>query len=135
MNIISKFVSLLSFGTLSNGTPLPVGWSDTFAEAAESAKITGKLVLVKVHADWCGYCKNFDKDIEANAHLSNYLKEKFVCARAKQSTDEGKKLKKTYKVAAYPAFLIFRNGEFVGKVRGYRNASEFLDAVKGLLLK
>lgn len=135
MNIISKLVSFFNFGTLANATPLPAGWFETFDQAAKAAQETGKLVLVKVHADWCGYCKNFDREIESNALLSTYLRENFVGARVKEGTGEGKKLKKTYKIVAYPAFLIFRNGEFVGKVRGYRSATEFLDAVKAFLLK
>ncbi|MBS1954181.1 MAG: thioredoxin family protein [Cyanobacteria bacterium SZAS-4] len=120
---------------MSNATPLPEGWFDTFDGAAEAAKQSGKLVMVKVHADWCGYCKNFDREVDTSPLLSTYVNENFVGARIKEGTDEGKKLKKTYKIVAYPAFLIFRNGEFVGKVRGYRSVTEFLDAVKALLLK
>lgn len=133
--MISKLVSLFNFGTLSNATPLPPGWYDTLDKASEAAKPTGKLVLVKVHADWCGYCKNFDLEVESDSPLSKYLNENFVCARVKENAGEAKKLKKTYKIVAYPVFLIFRDGEFVGKVRGYRNASEFLGDVKALLLK
>lgn len=135
MNIISKLVSLFSFGTLSNATPLPPGWFDTYEAASSAAKESGKPVLVKVHADWCGYCKNFDQEVESSPLLSTYVSENFVGARVKESTGEGKKFKRTYKIVAYPAFLIFRNGEFLGKVRGYRSVTEFLDAAKALLLK
>jgi len=134
MNIVSKLVSFFKFGTLTNSTPLPVNWYSTFAEAkAAAAQTTNKLVLVKVHADWCGYCKHFDQDIESTPFLSNYLSEHFVCARVKEGTGEGKKLKKAHKVAAYPAFLVFRGETFVGKVRGYANAPALVDALKTLL--
>jgi len=133
MNIVSKLVSLINFGTLANATPLPTGWYSSFAEAQQAAKTQNKLVLVKVHADWCGYCKNFDKDIESTALLSNYLNEYFVCARVQEHTREGKTLKKAHKVVAYPAFLVFRGDTFVGKVRGYRSAATFVDALKIIL--
>lgn len=133
MNIVSKLVSFLNFGTLANATPLPIGWYSTFADAKEAAKQTNKLVLVKVQADWCGYCKNFDQDIESKPLLANYLNEHFVCARVVESTGEGKTLKKAHKVVAYPAFLVFRGETFVGKVRGYQGAKTLVDALEILL--
>ena len=133
MNLISKLVSLFNFGTLANQTPLPAGWYSSFAEAIDAAKNSNKLVLVKVHADWCGYCKNFDQDIVSVPLLSDYLNEHFECARVKEHTSEGKKLKKIHKVVAYPGYLIFRGTDFVGKVRGYRTAAEFLDEIKKLV--
>lgn len=129
MNVLSKFVSLLNFGTLSNATPLPEGWYESLAEATNVADASGKPVLVKVHADWCGYCKNFDEEVAYVPLLSNYLK-RYVCARVRENSAEGRKLKKEHKVAAYPTFVVYRNGEFVGKVRGYKNAPSFVDALK-----
>lgn len=133
MNFVSKLVSFINFGTLANETPLPVGWYATFAEAMAAAKNSNKLLLVKVHADWCGYCKNFDRDIVSAPSLSDYLNEHFECARVKEHTAEGKKLRKGHKVFAYPAFLVFRGDEFIGKVRGYRTAAEFLNEIKKLV--
>ena len=133
MNIVSKLVSLLNFGTLANATPLPQGWYSTLAEARDVAKKTDKLVLVKVHADWCGYCKNFDQDLESKPVLANYLNEHFVCARVKENTGEAKILKKAHNIVAYPFFLVFRGDDFVGKVRGYRGARTLADALAILL--
>jgi thioredoxin-related protein len=130
MNIISKLVSLLKFGKLAEAQPIPDGWHTTVAAASEAAAATDKLVLVKVHADWCGYCKNFDDNVSAGTHLSNFLNESFSCALIKEGTHEGKGLKKTHKIVAYPCFLIFKGGKFVGKVRGYENTPAFIDAVK-----
>jgi thiol-disulfide isomerase/thioredoxin len=131
MNILSKLVSFVNFGTLSNQTPLPQGWFDSMSAASEEAKNSDKPLLVKVHADWCGYCKNFDEEIAYVPLLSKNLS-RYDCARVNQGSAEGKKLRKEYKIFAYPAFLVFRDGEFVGKIRGYTNAPVFVDALKAL---
>ncbi len=130
-NLLSKLVTFINFGTLSNQTPLPEGWYGSLAEATDAAKNSEQSVLVKVHADWCGYCKNFDDEVAYVPLLTNSLKN-YVCARVNQNSAEGGKLKRHYKIFAYPAFLVFRGGEFVGKVRGYTNAPVFVDALKAL---
>jgi thioredoxin-related protein len=133
MNIISKLVSLWNFGKLAKAQPIPEGWHTTVAAASEAATASDKLVLVKVHADWCGYCKNFDDNVSAMTHLSNFLNQSFACALVKEGTHEGKALKKTHKIVAYPCFLVFeKGGKFIGKVRGYDNAPAFIDAVKAV---
>lgn len=131
LNALSKLVSFIRFGTLSNQSPLPENWYDSFAAASEVARVSNKLVLVKVHADWCGYCKNFDEEAAYVPLLKNTLG-RYVCARVTENSKEGKRLKKQHKIISYPTFLVLRQDECVGKIRGYKNAPMFVDALNGI---
>lgn len=128
MNFVSKCVSYIRFGTLSNQTPLPENWHDSLAAASEAARVSNKPVLVKVHADWCGYCKNFDEEAGYVPLLMNKLG-RYSCARVAENSKEGRKLKKEHKIISYPTFLVFRQDVCLGKIRGYKNAPMFVDAL------
>ncbi len=131
MNLISKLLSVFNSGEPKQEEPIPPGWHSTFAAAKDAAKETDKLVLVKVHADWCGLCKSFDNDVSSMQHLSNYLNNQFACARVKETSREGKHFKKTHKIGGFPCFLIYSSSDkFLGKVRGYDSADSFIDSLR-----
>ena len=50
----------------------------TWNEGYPLAKETGKIVLVDMYTDWCGWCKRMDKDTYAKNEIINLINEHFV---------------------------------------------------------
>lgn len=131
---ISKIFGFLNPDPNDTNAQPPEGWFDTYKEALAKAGPENKMVLVKLHADWCGYCKQFDIDISSPGQMTSYIEENFVGARVKESTREGKQFKKTHKIIGFPCFLVFSSsGEFIAKVRGYQGPYSLRDALKSAI--
>ncbi len=131
MGFISKLLSNFNSGEPKHEQSLPPGWHSAHAAAAAAAKESDKMVLVKLHADWCPVCQGFDNDVSSMPKLSNYLNSQFVCARVDEKSRELKKLWKTHKIVGFPCFLIYSSSNnFLCKVRGYDSADSFIDRLK-----
>jgi len=60
-----------------------------YSPTLNTAQNTNKLILVDVHAPWCGYCKEMDKntlqDARVTQKLSNYVLLKSTVMRIQNS--------------------------------------------------
>ena len=77
--------------------------------------------LVVVHASsWCGWSK---KQMEEYPSIKSALQQKNVAVReVEDSSEEGKQLARQFGIDGYPGSLVFKNGELVDKVGGYKPA-------------
>src|SRR5262245_49436869 len=69
-----------------------------------------KPVLVDFWAPWCGPCVRMSPILE---ELADSLKDKVVVA--KLNVDENPKISKTYGIRGIPTFMIFKNGQEIGR--------------------
>jgi len=85
-----------------------------------------QLVVVDFWASWCGPCKMLSPVME---ELSKELlgKADFV----KVNVDENPVLSQKYKIASIPTVLIFKNGEAVDTMVGFRPKQD----IKNTILK
>ena len=90
----------------------------------------GKMVMLDFYADWCIYCKDYEKYVFTDPRVQAELN-KLVLLQADVTAndDEDKALLKHVKVTAPPAILFFDKQS--SEMRGYRivglmNADEFL---------
>lgn len=84
-----------------------------------------EVVLVEFYATWCNVCKQLAEVLEGVS--TENLKVKFY----KIKTEENKALSREYRILSLPTFLIFKNGEMVEKINGFKPKQE----IKQLLLK
>lgn len=116
-------------------------WNEGYADAEKN----GKIVLVDMYTDWCGWCKRMDKDTYAKGNIVELINEDFV--PVKFNPEEANK---TYKVQGhevngrelqamlsnnqrmgYPTtFFIFPDSRQIYVEVGYKNASAFETILK-----
>lgn len=87
-----------------------------------------KPVLVDFWASWCGPCKMVAPEVEA---ISKSYEGKAVVAKV--NVDEVPGLSGTYNVKAIPTLLIFKDGQEVNRVVGFRPGSELAAALDAQL--
>ena len=96
---------------------------DTFqAEVLEAAE----PVLVDFWAPWCGPCKQMMPTIEDIA--GQYSGKVRV---GKMNTDENQATSQAYNINAIPTVLLFKGGEVVERLTGYREKAELQGLIDG----
>ena len=111
--------SLPAQGVLFEG----LSWQD----ALTKAKAEDKLIFVDAYADWCGPCKQMDKDAFPDADLGNFYNQTFVNLKINVEKGEGWKFAEKYKVQALPTlFYINGDGQVVHKSLGMRSAVDLV---------
>jgi thiol:disulfide interchange protein len=98
------------------------------AKALAQAKKTGKLVMMDVYTDWCGWCKRLDADVYAKPDVAKAIEKDFVFLKINpEKSAANRKFVDKYGVRGYPA-IIFLNGagKEVHRIDGYVPAPEFM---------
>jgi thioredoxin-related protein len=105
-----------------------VQWQQDYDKALASARESKKLVVVDLYTDWCGWCKKLDKDVYANAIVSERLSKNFVTVKINpEKSSRAAQLAKQFGTRGYP-HIVFVNadGKKIGEIGGYVPADEFL---------
>lgn len=83
-----------------------------------------KTVLADFYADWCGPCQMVSPIVD---EIANENPDYLVC---KINVDEEMELAQNFEVFSIPTLVVFKNGELINKLVGYKPKSEILDALK-----
>ena len=114
----------------------------TIGEAMEEAAASDKLVLVSVHADWCGWCKKLDQEVYADPEVQAYLAEHFALARIRsedgevqfkgEAIDAGELIEALGARGTPNTAFFTADGEYLSLLPGFRPREEFLLALRYL---
>ena len=94
----------------------------TFQEAIQTKD---KIVVVDFWATWCGPCKMLSPELEKIAAENEDV------LIVKVDVDEAPDVAVQFEASAIPDIRIFRDGEMVEKIIGYRTAEQLLEAIRG----
>ncbi|MCS7093493.1 MAG: thioredoxin [Patescibacteria group bacterium] len=92
----------------------------------EVIEING-VVFVDFYADWCGPCRMVSPIIDELAQEMTEVK--FV----KVNVDENADLASQYQIFSIPTFIIFKNGQPVNQIFGFRTKETLREEIKKYL--
>ena len=106
----------------------------TFQQACDAAKAENKLVFIDFKTVWCGPCKAMARDVFPTTSVGNFMNERFVSIMVDAEKGEGKDMAKTYKVTAYPTFVIVNpDKKEVARTVGMKDAGAFVAELERIL--
>jgi thiol:disulfide interchange protein len=77
-----------------------------FREAAVRSKASGKPLFLYFYTDWCGYCRQFEKELLSTAEVIAALAEYEPVAINPEKGEEAMALGDSYGVQSYPALMV-----------------------------
>lgn len=84
----------------------PIQWHRDLRSAFETANADGKLVIVDVYTDWCGWCKRMDQTVYSNSTIAGLSRQHvFVKANAEDG-GQGQNFAEQMRVKGYPTTII-----------------------------
>ena len=105
-----------------------IKWGHDFTKASKEAGKAGKPIMVDFYTDWCGWCKRLDRDTYSDSRVVDESA-KFVCVKV--NGDKYRNIVRKYRIDGYPTIIFFdKKTKELGRIVGYRNADDFLAAMK-----
>lgn len=98
---------------------------DQFEEKVINSK---KLVLVDFFANWCGPCHMIAPILQQVSDESNGNYEIY-----KVDVDQNENLSRKYGIMSIPTLMLFKNGEIVDKILGFRPKNQIVDILNANL--
>ena len=79
------------------------------------------IKLVAFTAPWCGYCKKQKPILNEIANQDIWIGE--------IDPDKNPKITAKYGIQAFPSFLLFKEGNLIGRFAGYKSKYDLLNTV------
>ena len=106
-------------------------WQTRVAPAVAEAKASHKLLFVDLYAEWCGWCKQLEKDVYSTPRFREFARQ-FVLLRVDtEDRAEGTKLAGRFGAYDLPTTLIL-DAELtrVGKVIGFAPTEQYIAEIQ-----
>lgn len=149
MNKIKLATAIIFTFAISSFKPAnELKWLE-FNEGYALAQKTGKIMLVDVYTDWCGWCKRMDRDTYAKEEIIQAINKDFVPIKFNpeitnvQYTYKGKKLDgyglmaelANNQIRGYPATVFVQTEDSkMELVSGYFDATRFKPVLERIAL-
>lgn len=129
---ILLFTVLFFFFLTANAQNKEILFEKTELKAAlAKAKIQKKKVFVDCYTTWCGPCKGMDATVFKTDSVADFFNSQFINVKLDMEKGEGPAAKNTYKVGAFPTYLLFdENGNQIYKFVGGMPADEFMAKIR-----
>lgn len=106
-----------------------IRWAPSLTQALAQAKKTNKLVMVDFYTDWCGWCKELDKNTYTSAKVGEITNRHYVAVKV-NAEKGGTAAARKYQVNGFPTILFLTGtGEAVGRIVGYMPAEPFAERI------
>lgn len=128
------FLGALMFGLSGMATAEDVQWRSDLRKAALDAEKSGKPLLLKFTADWCGYCQKMQTTTFRDARITKQVNSCFVPVTV--DADRNERLKDALQIEGLPTTVVI-SPKFVvmKKIVGYQTADELGKHLDGICPK
>ncbi|MCH7688954.1 MAG: thioredoxin family protein, partial [Planctomycetes bacterium] len=100
-------------------------WSSNFEQAKAEAKRRNLPLLIHFYADWCGPCRQMERNVLSSASLAKQLNGKFVAVKV--NTDHRSDLVNRYRIESLPSdVFVSPSGRILGRTAGAKGRSRYL---------
>lgn len=134
--VFVALIAILGIQAWKNNRPLPpskIEWWSNVEPAMAYAKKNNKPVLLEFYADWCGVCKDMERNTLRDPGVEAVLA-KVVPVRVDVDDPRNATLAERFKVSGIPAVhLLDSNGEEIGSFVGGASPAQFVKAINGSL--
>lgn len=83
-----------------------ITWQRDLRRAFDVAKAEGKLIVVDVYTDWCGWCKKMDKTVYADPAVVALSRHQIFVKMNAEDRDQGQDFARQMGVSGYPTTMI-----------------------------
>jgi thioredoxin-related protein len=98
----------------------------SYAALLAEAQQQHKMIFIDVYTDWCGPCKQMDKNIFPLKAVGDKYNPLFLNYRLNAEKGEGVEIARKFNINAYPSFLyLSSDGQLIHKVAGEGPADVF----------
>lgn len=128
-------LALCLLAAASPATAAPT-WFDRAEPAFAEAKKSGRLVLVDLYADWCGWCKTMDKEVFSTPAFESFAA-KFVLLRVDvEDGAEGAAIQRRFRAESLPTLLLLDGKRaFVGDIQGFLPVDRLIGRINSVLTR
>ena len=100
--------------------PGAITWLRDLQRALELARAEGKLVVVDVYTDWCGWCKKMDRTIYTDPAIVALSRQQVFVKVNAEDGGQGQRFAEQMRVTGYPTTLVLDGqGKVLNVARGY----------------
>ena len=125
--LLTAIVALTSMAAADH-----VNWQTNLETSLSTANSSGRLVLMKFTADWCGYCKKMERETFTRPTVAQLVNSQFVPVLV--DADQHKDLVKHLKIAGLPAILIVSPEMVIlHRISGYQSEAKLLPELQKVL--
>lgn len=108
----------------------------TLQQALDAAKQENKLVFVDCYTQWCGPCKQMDKQVFPDPEAGAFMNPRFVSVQIDMEHGEGTAVGAKYEVNTYPTFLILApDGSEINRAIGSVPTRQFIANMERLSVR
>jgi len=109
----------------------PPRWHDRADAAFAEARESGKLVLVDLYADWCGWCKVMDAQVFSTPEFEAFAAD-FVLLRVDvEDRADGTEIQRRFNATSLPTLLLLDGKRaLVGQVQGFNPTAKLLARIR-----
>ena len=115
---LTAFLFTLLIGAAAFPLQAEIPWQRSPEAVLQTARQTGKPILVFVSADWCHYCKKMKRETWANPRVYAAVSQHYETLVL--DGDRDKTIVKKLELSGYPATLLYSSdGRYVNQKGGY----------------
>lgn len=126
----APLAALLLVGVFAAASPPPASaerWPSDLAAAKAQAAREGRLIVVDLFAEWCGWCKVLERDVFTKPVFEEFVRDKILVRLDVEDGAEGSRIQTRFEVFNLPTTLILDADEvLVGQIEGFTTAEPYV---------